>query len=452
MTASRSPAPARPVAAWGATDAPLHRVRRPTGRAEAARVLAQSPEKILARGLGRSYGDVALNPGGALVDMTGLDRFIAFDRASGVLEVESGVSLGEILETVCRPDADGAWFLPVTPGTRHVTIGGAIANDVHGKNHHRRGTFGRHVLGLTLARSDGRVLDCGPRQNADLFSATVGGLGLTGLILTARLQLVRVAGLALESEHIAFTGLSDFFDLAQASEADWDYTVGWVDCLASGKAFGRGVFSRARHVPGGSVPPPAPAWKRLPATPPFPLVNSVSVRAFNALHWRRAPRARGIEDYARNLYPLDGISDWNRLYGRHGFFQFQCVVPAPTAREGIDRMLRRIGASGEGSMLSVIKTFNDMPSPGLLSFPMPGTTLAVDFANRGDGTRALLSALEGMAAEAGGRIYPAKDAVMTRETFAAGYGAALPRFLPQIDPGLSSGFARRVGLLGDGDD
>ncbi len=449
MSGAGSPSPSpQTVAAWGRLSASTHAILRPSLRADVPAALSRGANRCAVRGLGRSYGDVALNPEGALLDMTGLDRFMAFDPATGELEVEAGVSLGEILAAACRPNDDGSgWFLPVTPGTGYVTVGGAIANDVHGKNHHRAGSFGRYVLGLTVARSNGRIIHCGPDREPGLFSATVGGLGLTGVILAARLQLRRVAGLAVESEHLAFNSLDEFFNLTNGSEADWEYTVGWVDALATGKAAGRGIFSRARHAPNQrAAPPPHLPRLSIPATPPFSLVNRASVRLFNAFYWRSARSARRTEHYARTLYPLDGIGNWNRLYGPRGFFQFQCVVPKNDARAVLGELLGRIAASGEGSMLTVIKTFNDMPSPGLLSFPMPGTTLAVDFANRGEGTRALLADLERLTVEARGRIYPAKDAVMSAETFNAGYGHALAEFRRHMDPGLTSAFARRVGL------
>ena len=246
---------------WGRTVAGEHRVFRPRTIAEARAALAASDgDATLPYGNGRSYGDVALNPGGTLIDCGGLDRFIDFDRRSGVLTCEAGVRLADILAVLCRPDPDGsAWFPPVSPGTRFVTVGGAIANDVHGKNHHRTGCFGRHVLGFELARSDGSTVACSPEAHPDLFAATIGGLGLTGLVLTARLQLRRVAGSALEAEDIRFGRLADFFALAAEAEAEWEYTAAWIDCLATGAALGRGIFSRARHQPGIGVPPPAPA-------------------------------------------------------------------------------------------------------------------------------------------------------------------------------------------------
>ena len=435
---------------WGGTVAGEHAVCRPRSAAEARLALAAGGSPAIGYGCGRSYGDVALNPGGRLIDCRGLDRFIDFDRAGGILACEAGVRLADILAAACVPDADGsAWFLPVSPGTRFVTVGGAIANDVHGKNHHREGCFGRHVLSLDLARSDGSVVTCSPRSRPDLFAATIGGLGLTGLILRARLQLRRVAGAAVESEDIRLQSLGDFFAVARESEAEWEYTAAWIDCAASGVTLGRGIFTRARHRPGVGAPPPLldPAIT-IPIAPPVSPVNRLTLRAFNAAYFHRMGLRDGrrrVGSYESVLYPLDKIGAWNRLYGPAGFFQFQCVVPAEAAPDAVADLLSRIARSGEGSMLAVLKTFGDCPSPGLLSFPMLGATLALDFPDRGAPTRRLLGELETVVVAAGGRLYPAKDAVMTAETFRHGY-PQLTEFRRHVDPAMSSAFARRVGL------
>ena len=443
---------------WGNTIQARHLVSRPQCTAEAvAAALASkgagASDPTLAYGCGRSYGDVALNPGGRLIDCRGLDRFIAFDSATGVLSCEAGVRLADILAVICQPEpGGGGWFLPVSPGTRFVTVGGAIANDVHGKNHHCYGTFARHVLSLELARSDGRVYVCSPRENARLYTATIGGLGLTGIILRATIQLRRVRGLAMEAEEIRFERLDDFFALTQESDQDWEYTAAWIDCLASKARLGRGLYSRARHAPGVAAPPPDLIPRvTVPITLPIALVNGASVRGFNAAYWRklrRAGRSSRLGGCESVLYPLDAVGAWNRLYGRRGFFQFQCVVPPNDARDAIAELLRCISASDKGSMLTVLKRFGDLPSPGLLSFPMPGVTLALDFPNEGEGTRELLAKLEYIVTQANGRLYPAKDSVMSANAFRTGY-PRLSEFLPAVDSGFSSLFARRVGILSD---
>jgi FAD/FMN-containing dehydrogenase len=435
---------------WGGVVAAGHLVLRPEGPEEAAHALAEGEGAAIPFGCGRSYGDVALNPGGHLIDCRSLDCFVDFDRSTGLLTCEAGVTLAEVLATVCRPEAGGGgWFLPVSPGTRFVTIGGAIANDVHGKNHHRAGSFGCHVVSLELARSDGTRRICSPAENGDLFAATIGGLGLTGLILRTTIRMRRVLGLALESEHIRFGSLDEFFDLASESDAAWEYTAAWVDCLASGADLGRGIFSRARHVPGRGIAPPArkPAVA-VPFALPFSLVGHCSVQTFNALYWRRLGprrRIRRVEGHGPVLYPLDALGRWNRLYGAAGFYQFQAVIPTDQARDGAAALIRLIASEGDGSMLTVVKVMGDIASPGMLSFPMRGVTVALDLPHRGDATARLLAGLEAIAMDAGGRIYPAKDGSMSAESFRRGY-PRLREFLPYRDPRLSSAFARRVGI------
>jgi FAD/FMN-containing dehydrogenase len=435
---------------WGGTDIADHWIERPSNRDAAAAALA-APDAMaaLAVGCGRSYGDVGLNPGGRLIDCRGLDRFISFDRESGILVCEAGVRLNEILAVVCRPAADGsAWFLPVTPGTGFVSVGGAIANDVHGKNHHRCGSFGRHVLSFELARTDGSRRTCSPTENGELYAATIGGMGLTGLILTARLQLRRVVGVALEAEDVRFHTLDEFFAIAERSDREWEYTAAWVDCQARGARLGRGIFSRANHVAGRATPASARAPRAsVPFVPPFSLMNKVTARCFNALYWSKpgASRARRA-DCAPVLYPLDAVGNWNRLYGPAGFYQFQCVLPPAAMRESAAAIVKTIADSGEPTTLAVLKMFGDAPSPGLMSFPAPGATLALDFPNRGATTRQLLGRLEQLVADAGGRLYPAKDRLMSAETFSRGY-PRVDAFRPWIDRGIRSGFARRVGLI-----
>jgi FAD/FMN-containing dehydrogenase len=430
---------------WGRTVRAVHSVQRPERREAAARMLRELDGAIaLPHGCGRSYGDVAINPGGTLIDCRALDRFIAFDAATGVLTCEAGVRLADILAVICRPDGDGSgWFLPVSPGTRFVTLGGAIANDVHGKNHHRSGTIGCHILSIEIARSDGSRQVCSPDTNAELFAATIGGLGLTGVILSASLQMRRVSGLALETEDVHFGSLDEFFTLARESDATWEYTAAWVDCLAQGENLGRGVFSRARHATGVAAEPPSrDARYTIPFALPFGLVNGTSSRAFNELY-RRRQVVRRTGSYEPVLYPLDAVGRWNLLYGPKGFYQFQCAIPTDAAAVSIREMLQETAIAGQGSPLAVLKMFGDIPSPGFLSFPMAGATLALDFPNRGASTIALLKRLEAIAIEGGGRIYPAKDSLMSPESFRRGF-PALDRFLAFRDPALSSAFARRT--------
>ena len=395
---------------------------------------------MLAYGNGRSYGDVCLNDGGTLLHTRGLDRYIEFNPATGILRCESGVLFSEILDFAVPQ----GWFLPVTPGTRYVTVGGAIANDVHGKNHHGAGTFGEHVRRFELLRSDGRRIECSPEENVDLYTATVGGLGLTGVIVWAEFQLLRIASPWMAQETRRFGNLAEFFALSTESERDYAYTVAWIDCAASGKAFGRGVFFRANHAPAMAATR-MPKQRRLsvPVTPPFSLINSLSLRAFNTLYFHRAREGHAIVHYEPYFYPLDAIAEWNRIYGPQGFLQYQCVVPPMASEAAIAELLRTIAASGSGSFLAVLKVFGDRPPAGILSFPRAGTTLALDFPNHGATTFALLDRLDDIVAAAGGAVYPAKDARMSGARFRQ-YFPRWQSMLPHIDPKFSSGFWRRV--------
>ena len=397
----------------------------------------------LAYGNGRSYGDVCLNDGGSLLHTRRLDHYIAFDAATGVLRCEAGVLLDEIIALVVPQ----GWFLPVSPGTKFVTVGGAIANDVHGKNHHATGSFGHHVRCFELLRSDGGRLLCSPGENPDWFAATVGGLGLTGLITWAELQLRRIEGPWLANETIKFDGLDEFFPLSAESANSHEYTVAWIDCAARGKALGRGLFMRSNHAPADPrrVAPKSSAGPSMPPLP-FSLVNAATLRAFNTLYWHRQWRRRSASTchYEPFFYPLDRIRHWNRMYGPRGFLQYQCVVPPAMAPDATREILRRIAASGQGSFLAVLKQFGNRTSPGLLSFPRPGTTLALDFPiDRDRRVFELLDRLDDVVAEAGGAVYPAKDARMPGRRFRQ-YFPAWQTFQSFIDPRFSSGFWRRV--------
>ena len=402
-------------------------------------------------GMGRSYGDVCLNPGGTLWQTRRMNRFISFDQNTGLLQCEAGVTLKEIQDCL----VPRGWILPVTPGTQLVTVGGAIANDVHGKNHHVLGTFGEHVTGFRLERTDGTTLDCDRDHNADLFKATIGGLGLTGVISTAQIRLRRIDSPWLLTDTVPFANLDDFFSLADTSEADWEHTVSWIDCLTGSQT--RGIFLRANHASEealASLPArqqPArrkrpPASIKLPLTPPVSLVNKLSLRPFNAAYYAMNVRKAGASaaHYQSFFYPLDKIHHWNRMYGRRGFYQYQCVVPRNSARQAIADMLAAIAAAGEGSFLAVLKTFAERPAAGLLSFPMAGATLALDFPNKGARTERLFARLDDIVTQAGGRPYAAKDARMPATMFAEGYASGLQEFSAFRDPGISSAMSRRL--------
>jgi FAD/FMN-containing dehydrogenase len=428
------------VSSWGNVIRAPHVVLQPTDR-HAPFPDARAHRSVLPYGNGRSYGDSCLNRDGALLQTRFLDKFIAFDPQTGVLACESGVKLCDILQLALPR----GWFLPVTPGTRFITIGGAIANDVHGKNHHVAGTFSRHVRRFELLRSDGERLLCGPDQNAPWFAATVGGLGLTGLITWAEIQLRPVPGPWMAVETIRFSNLAQFMTLSAESDAGFEYTVAWVDCLARGAQLGRGLLQRAQHASGLNQAARAPRWLNVPFMPPFSLINNASLRLFNTAYYHRRISAQGrsrapLESF---FYPLDAIRNWNRIYGPRGMYQYQCLIPQRAAAEGTAALLRAIATSRLGSFLAVLKCFGDLPSAGLLSFPRPGITLALDFPNRGERLERLLQALDAVVLEAGGRIYPAKDGRMPGSLFRSGF----PRweeFTRFIDPACSSEFWRRV--------
>lgn len=397
------------------------------------------PTSLLAYGQGRSYGDVCLNAGGALLDTEYLDNFIVFDKQQGILRCEAGVTLADILPVI----VPAGWFLPVTPGTSFVTVGGALANDVHGKNHHRAGTFGCHVRCFELLRSDGQRIHCSPEENSELFSATIGGLGLTGLITWVEFSLKKIPGSHIRQETLRFKNLAGFFQISEASDKDWEYTVAWIDCLAKGDSIGRGLFMRGNH----SVTPEQISNKKttllMPVNAPGLTLNRYTVKAFNSVYFNRPLKQHKTVHYEPFFYPLDRIEHWNRLYGRHGFMQYQCVIPPQHAEVAIKIILDAITASGQGSFLSVLKQFGSIPSPGMLSFPQDGTTLALDFPSRGDSTLALLNRLDDITMQYDGAVYPAKDARMSVAAFNR-YFPEWQTFAQYIDPRFSSSFWRRV--------
>lgn len=396
---------------------------------------------VLPFGLGRSYGDSCLNDGNAILPMSHLTSFISFDPSSGLLKAEAGVSLATILETF----VPRGWFLPVSPGTKFVTLGGAIANDIHGKNHHVAGTFGCHVKSFELLRSSGERLICSPTSNPEMFAATIGGMGLTGLITWVEVQLRSIRSPYLDTRTTKFRNLDEFFDISRESDSEFEYSVSWVDCTSEGASLGRGLFmagnfserTKPKAPPSLSIPFPcqAPSW----------LLNSFVIRSFNTLYYNKqlSRVVNGLTHYEPFFYPLDSILDWNRMYGSRGFFQYQFVVPFEQDRGIIKEIFTRITRSKRASFLAVLKTFGDIPSPGIMSFPRKGVTLALDFPNDGAPTLALMDELDSIVLDAGGNVYPAKDARMSRRVFEASH-PRLQEFGKYIDPRFSSSLWRRV--------
>jgi FAD/FMN-containing dehydrogenase len=394
---------------------------------------------VLPYALGRSYGDVCLNNGHTLLDTSRLNRFRNFDETTGLLECEAGTTLDEILRVV----VPRGWFLPVTPGTKFVTIGGCIANDVHGKNHHRAGTFGRHVRAFELLRSDGTRVHCTADENGALFRATIGGLGLTGLITTAVVQLRRIESPDMMVERVPFRSLTEFDAISRACDATHEYTVAWFDSFAGRDS--RGIFFRGNHASGSAKVRARRGSRRAPVAPFAPFLNPLTVRAFNTGYFRAnaKPRPQRL-DYDPFFYPLDAVANWNAIYGRSGFLQYQCVIPEGAGLEPVGEILDLAARTRLASFLTVIKKFGALPSPGLLSFPRAGTTVCLDFAARKlDVLLPMLERCDDVVEAAGGSVYPAKDARMS--------GTRFRRFFPQweelralADPRFSSSFWRRV--------
>jgi FAD/FMN-containing dehydrogenase len=370
-----------------------------------------------------------------------LNRFISADWENGIIIAEAGVTLEEIL-MLAIPQG---WFLPVTPGTKYVTLGGAVANDVHGKNHHVRGTFGCHVLRFSLIRSDTSPVVCSSTQNPALFAATVGGLGVTGIIEWVELKLMPIQSSMVDVTTVRFGSLVEFFDLSREFDACHEYTVAWVDCLAQGAAAGRGVFMAGNHASNGTLEISNKRKVTVPFTPPISAINPLTLRAFNLAYYysHQAEQQKTQVSYDPFFYPLDGVLQWNRIYGSKGFQQYQCVIPDKQAETAMQSILDTIAATGSGSFLAVMKRCGQLTSPGLLSFPAPGISLALDFPQQDTLNSKLFPRLDALVREAGGRLYPAKDAHMSSENFR--YFYPLWEQVEQLrDPALLSRFWQRV--------
>lgn len=400
-------------------------------------------KSLLPYGNARSYGDSCLNSEGIVIDNRSLNRFIKFDADKGILRCEAGTMFSDVLALIVQKN----WFLPVTPGTKYVTLGGVIANDVHGKNHHHDGTLGRHVRCFELLRSNGERLICSPEKNTELFAATIGGLGLTGFISWAEIQLIKIPSPYIQVETTVFHGLEEFCALSKQANEKHRYSVAWLDCASTGKHFARGLFMAGDHVAGGITAKEALHEPRfsIPFNFPRKAINNHTIKAFNTLYFNKNRLNLGIstcQHYDSFFYPLDGIGNWNRIYGNRGFYQYQVVVPS-SERAVMEKILQKIVDSGLGSFLTVLKEFGNLPSPGMLSFPRPGICLALDFANRGDVTLKLIKELDKLVIGAGGAGYPAKDVRMPRQAFQS-YFPNYEEFETYIDPRFSSDFWRRV--------
>lgn len=442
------------LAGWGRFKPQECTVFRPERRAEVFALLdAAASRPFIARGLGRSYGDTAVNAEGSVIDFSRFNSMIAFDPGTGILECEGGVSLAEILNAFVHR----GFFLPVTPGTKFVTVAGAIANDVHGKNHHCDGSFSRFVESIDLWTPARGIITCSASENSDAFWATVGGVGLTGIILRARLRLRPVESAYVRVDYQRCTHLDAALEAMAASDKDYLYSVAWVDCLASKGSLGRSVLMRGNHARASELPQKmADTPYRLPKRPTlvvpvdFPgfALNSWSIKAFNTLFYAvNRDKQHALVDYDKYFYPLDGVLQWNRMYGRKGFIQYQATFPMEQ-RAGLVKMLEHLAQAQRASFLVVLKCFGE-GGPGLLSYPFPGYTLALDIPNR-SGLEEFTRELDRILLDHGGRLYLAKDALTDADTFAAMYPnlGAFREMRRALDPEgiLRSSMSRRLRL------
>lgn len=402
------------LSGWGRTPAHDTRLVQPDDEAGLRAALADGP--LIARGNGRAYGDSAV--GRQTVDMRRFDRVLAFDPATGQLVAEAGILLGDIIAAFLPQ----GWFPAVTPGTKFVTLGGMIAADVHGKNHHRDGGMRGTIDWIDVMDGTGRVQRCTPADNHDLFDRTVGGMGLTGIILRAAIRLRAVETGWIRQTTTPAANLAAAMDLLDA-ETSATYSVAWIDCLATGDAMGRSLVMTGEHALRDELGrhPPLPrarGKKSVPFDLPGLALNRYSVRAFNALYWQAGLRRQGTQlvDWDSYFYPLDAILGWNRIYGRKGFLQFQCVLPDATARAGMTALLQAISTSGQGSFLAVLKRLGAEGTG--ISFPQPGNTLALDFPATAR-AQALFNRLEAITLDHGGRFYLAKDARLSARVLRA---------------------------------
>jgi FAD/FMN-containing dehydrogenase len=395
----------------------------------------------LARGNGKSYGDSAQNGSGILVRSAEQARIVEFDQDTGILTAEPGITLGNIILAI----APHGWFLPVTPGTKHVTLGGAIANDVHGKNHHCRGSFGCHVVSFDLLRSDGSVRRCSTDENPELFRATIGGFGLTGLIVSATVKMMHTKGIDVVENVRSFGSLGEYLDLAEEADNNTEYCVAWLDQLS---VEGRGLLLAANHTEQGQYTPhPLRPRLNIPFQPPVTCLNRLTLKAFNSLYFNTKGRKRGAVEtgYDGYFYPLDQVGNWNYFYGPKGLYQHQSVIPFEAARQVLPQLLSASRNAEQASFLTVLKRFGDIASPSLTPFARPGYTLTLDFPNRGAKTLKLLQELDHITIGAGGAVNAYKDARMSPYTFAASYPGW--RQLEALrDPAFNSDFWARTAL------
>lgn len=438
------------ISGWGRYPEHESELERPE---RYAGLLPDAPS-VIARGQGRGYGDAALNENGRVLLTERINRLLEFDTEQGILRAEAGATLADILEVIVPQ----GWFLPVTPGTRFVSLGGCVAADVHGKNHHHDGSFGNHVLAIELLLADGSCKTCSPMENADLFWATVGGMGLTGIIGEVTLKLIPVRSAYMHVQNHAAESLDQLFNLMQDASLDDRYAVAWIDSMASGNALGRGILMCGHHAAPDELPTGLSPFfvkrqrqRSIPMNFPSWTLNSLTISAFNSRYYRTesARREPFVNGYNPYFYPLDSIGNWNRMYGKRGFVQYQCVIPEPNAYDGISELLLELADSRCPSFLAVLKRMGPQ-GQGMLSFPMEGFTLALDLPIRDEGLFAALDRLDKIVLQYGGRVYLAKDARLSAKAFHTMYPryAEWLKIKQSVDPDnrFSSSLARRLGI------
>jgi decaprenylphospho-beta-D-ribofuranose 2-oxidase len=415
-----------PLSGWGRYPVFKSYLQRPEKISSFTEIVRESTDRsIIARGAGRSYGDAALNPKGDTILTERLNRILAFDEQSGILHCEAGMTIKEILDIF----VPRGWFPTVTPGTKFVTVGGAVASNIHGKNHHQDGAFSRHIRHLKLIVASGEVVQCSPHENSDLFWATVGGMGLTGIITEVEFALSPIQTAYIQSHNLKAKNLDEVISLFDQYEPQYQYSVAWIDCLASGDSLGRSILMLGNHAQiddlnqeQRSTPLQIKSKLRfkVPFDLPAGLLNRYTMSSFNTLYYtrQRSDQVRSIIDYDTFFYPLDFLWDWNRLYGKRGFVQYQFVVPLETSREALVEVLQLCSQKGWGSFLAVLKRFG--PEEGWLSFPMPGYTLALDMPVK-PGLWEFLDQLDRVVIQHGGRVYLGKDGRLSPAAFRAMY-------------------------------
>ncbi|MFD1195081.1 FAD-dependent oxidoreductase [Seohaeicola saemankumensis] len=439
----------REISGWGRYPREFCAVAQPRDPVAVPAVLSELTSAI-PRGMGRSYGDSAINPDG-VIDMRRLNRMLSFDPDTGILVAEAGATLADVIDA-CLPRG---FFPMVTPGSKFVTLGGAIAADVHGKNHHVDGSFGDHVAWFDLLCPDGVERRCSLEANPDLFNLTLGGMGLTGIVLRAAIRLRRVETGYIRQRRVVASNLEAAMR-AFEDYPDSTYSVAWIDCLARGAARGRslvylGEHARVSDLTGAQkadpLRPKRRALRQVPLDAPSCSLNRWTVRAFNAGYFRAGSRGpdHAVVDWDRYFYPLDALRDWNRIYGRKGFAQYQCALPPDSAADTLAEMLEAVSDAGQGSFLAVLKMFGAAAANRPMSFPRPGYTLALDFPIS-DAALRLMDRLDAMTRAAGGRLYLAKDSRMTPEMMHASYPEGVAALQACRAPQLQSTQSRRLRL------